>query len=122
MKKDILKKVYFHNADDRDLEDFTSRFLSGGLFWIYIALHPEKQWKLVFESLSKDQKTKFISEYNKAFLFTRTYKEFTKLCLGRPITLKNLFLPRSAKISPESFIKITRSDELRWKEALELIS
>lgn len=122
MKKDILKKIYFHDADDRNLEDFTSRFLSSGLLWIYIALNPEKQWELIFENLSKNQRAKFISEYNKAFLFTRTYKEFTKLCLGKTITLKNLFLPHSAETSPEGFIKINRSDDLRWKEALELMS
>ncbi len=122
MKRDILKKIYFHDADDRNLKEFTTRFLSGGFFWIYVAFSPEKQWELIFKSLSKKQKEKFISEYNKAFLFTKTYREFTRLCLGKTITLKNLFLPHLAETFPEGFMKINRPEDLRWKEALELIS
>ena len=122
MKKDILKKIYFHGADDRNLEEFTNRFLSSGLFWTYIALNPPKQWDLIFKKLSRKKKSLFVNEYNKAFFFTRTYRELTKLFLGREIILKNLFLPHSAEISPENFIKSNRADDLRWKEALELTS
>ena len=117
-----MKKIYFNDADDGNLEGFTARFLSSGLLWIYIALNPENRWELIFENLSKNRRARFISEYNKAFLFTRTYTEFTKLCLGKTLALKNLFLPHSAETSPEGFIKFNRSDDLRWKEALELIS
>jgi hypothetical protein len=67
MKKDILKKIYFHGADDRNLEEFTNRFLSSGLFWTYIALNPAKQWDLIFKKLSKKKKSLFVNEYNKAF-------------------------------------------------------
>lgn len=122
MKNNILKKVYFQNANDRNLEDFTNRFLSSGLLWIYIALNPKRKWDLVFEKLNKKNKSLFISEYNTAFLFTRTYRELSKLFLGREIILKNIFLPHSAENFPENFVKHNRSDELRWKEALELTS
>lgn len=122
MKNDLLKKVYFHNADDRNLEEFTNRFLPSGLLWIYIALNPKKQWEAVFEKITKRNKPLFINEYNKAFLFTRIYRELTKLFLGKEIILENHFLPYSAEASPESFIKSNRADDLRWKEVLELMS
>jgi len=122
MKTSILKKIYFQNADDSNPKEFTAKYLSSGLLWIYIALNPEKQWAAILEKLPKNKKSKFISEYNKAFLFTKTYKELTKLFIGREIILKNLFLPYRAEISPDKFIKFTRSDDLRWKEALELVS
>lgn len=122
MKTNILKKIYFQNTDDKNLDEFVIRFLSSGLLWVYIALNPGKQWKSVYEKLNKKQQKIFTNEYNKAFLFTRSYKELSKLFLGKKITLKNLFLPRSAETSPESFIKFSRSDDLRWKEVLELVS
>lgn len=122
MKKDILRKIYFNGADDGNLEEFTKRFLSNGLLWIYIALNPRKKWSSVFEKLSKKNKSLFINEYNKAFLFTRTYRELIKAFLGKEIILENIFLPHSAETTPESFIKFNRPDDLRWKEALELIS
>jgi|GEM_PF-2874338 len=122
MKKAVLREIYFHNADDRNLEEFTNRFLSSGLLWIYIALNPKKQWKSVLKNLARKNKPLFINEYNKAFFFTSTYKELTKLLLGKRIALKNLFLSRSAEATPEAFIKSNRGDDLRWKEVLELIS
>ena len=122
MKNNILKKVYFKNANDRNLEDFTNRFLSSGLLWIYIALNPKRKWDSVFEKLNKKNKPLFISQYNTAFLFTKTYRELSKLFLGREIILKNIFLPHSAENFPENFVKHHRADELRWKEALELTS
>lgn len=122
MKKEILKRIYFHDADDSNLEEFTVKSLSSSLFWIYIALNSKRQWDVVFKKLSRRNKPLFIREYNKAFLFTKTYRELTKLFLGRNITLKNLFLPPAAETHPDQFIKFNRSDDLRWKEALELIS
>lgn len=122
MKRNRLREIYFHDADDRNLEEFTINFLQSGLLWIYIALNSKKQWELVFKKLNKKNKYLFIKEYNKAFLFTRTYRELTRLFLGKEIILKNLFLPLSAETHPEGFIKFNRSDDLRWKEALELIS
>jgi len=118
----LLKKVYFNNADDRNLERFTLKFLSSGLLWVYIALNPERKWGHIFTGLDKKDKSLFIKEYNKAFFFTKTYKELTRLFLGKKIVLKNLFLPPSAETSPEVLLKFNRSDDLRWKEALELIS
>lgn len=122
MKRHLLKKVYFNGADDRNLERFTLRFLSSGLLWVYIALNPERRWGDIFTGLDKKDKSLFIEEYNKAFFFTRTYKELTRLFLGKEIILKNLFLPSDAETSPEGFIKFNRSDDLRWKETLELVS
>lgn len=122
MKKNILRKIYFHDADDRDLEKFTKLFLSSGLLWIYIALNSKKHWDSIFKKLKGKNRYLFIGEYNKAFLFTKTYKELTKLFLGNEIVLKNIFLPYSAGTAPDRFLKFNRSDELRWKEALELIS
>jgi len=121
MKRHLLKKVYFNNADDRNLERFTLRFLSSGLLWIYIALNPEKKWSHVYTELAKKDKSLFIKEYNKALFFTRTYKELTRLFLGKEIVLKNLFLSPSAETSAEALLRFNRSDDLRWKEALELI-
>lgn len=122
MKNDLVRKIYFYNADDKDLEKFTARFLSGGLLWVYIALHPDKKWKLIFKKLNGKDKVLFIKEYNKAFLFTRMYTVLTKLSIGHEIKLCNLFLPPSAKGFPEAFIRADRADELRWKEILELMS
>jgi len=122
MKKDILRKIYFQGGDDRNLEKFTKRFLSSELLWIYIALNPEKHWDSISKKLKGRDRRLFISEYNKAFLFTKTYKELTKLFLGKEIVLQNIFLPHSAEIAPEGLLKFNRSDDLRWKEALELIS
>jgi len=121
MKRHLLKKVYFNNADDRNLERFTLRFLSSGLLWIYIALNPGKKWSHVYTKLDKKDKSLFINEYNKALFFTRTYKELTRLFLGKEIVLKNLFLSPSAETSAEALLRFNRSDDLRWKEALELI-
>ena len=121
MKRHLLKKVYFNNADDRNLERFTLRFLSSGLLWIYIALNPEKKWSHVYTELAKKDKSLFIKEYNKAFFFTMTYKELTRLFLGKEIVLKNLFLSPSAETSAEALLRFNRLDDLRWKEALELI-
>ena len=122
MKKDIIKKIYFQGADDKNLEKFTKLFLQGGLLWIYIALNPEKQWDSIFKKFKGENRRLFISEYNKAFLFTKTYRELTKLFLGKEIALKNIFLPHYAETTPDRFLKFNRSDDLRWKEALELIS
>jgi len=122
MKKDILKKIYFQGADDKNLEKFTKRFLSSGLLWIYIALNSKKHWDSIFKKLKGGNRYLFIGEYNKAFLFTRSYKELTKLFLGKEIVLKNIFLPHSVETTPERFLKFNRSDDLRWKEVLELIS
>ena len=122
MKKDIIKKIYFQGADDKNLEKFTKLFLQGGLLWIYIALNPEKLWDSIFKKLKGENRRLFISEYNKAFLFTKTYRELTKLFLGKEIALKNIFLPHYAETTPDRFLKFNRSDDLRWKEALELIS
>jgi hypothetical protein len=122
MKTSILKKIYFQNIDDKDLNGFVIRFLSSGLLWIYIALNPRKQWKLVYDRLNKKQQQIFVNEYNKAFLFSCSYKELTKLFLGKKITLKNLFLPHFAETSPEGFIKFNLSDDRKWKEVLELVS
>jgi len=122
MRKDILKKIYFQGTDDKDLEKFTKRFLSSGLLWIYIALNSKKHWGSVFKKLKGKNRYLFIDEYNKAFLFTKTYKELTKLFLGKEIVLKNIFLSHTAEIAPERLLKFNRSDDLRWKEALELIS
>ena len=105
MKKNILKKVYFPDTDDRNLEGFTVKTLSSGVLWIYIALNPNKQWHTICKALNKKDKTIFTNEYNKAFLYTQTYKEFTKLFLGKKIILKNLFLPCSAEYFPDNFIK-----------------
>lgn len=121
-RKNILKKIYFQNRSDRNLKEFTTRFLSSGLLWVYIGLNSKKRWKRIFKTLNADQKAQFIREYNKAFLLSNTYKEFTKLCLGKTITLKNLFLPHSAGKIPESFTELNRSDHLRWKEVLDLSS
>ncbi len=122
MKKDILKKIYFQDADDRDLEKFTKQFVSSGFLWIYIALNSKKYRDSVFKKLKGENRYLFIGEYNKAFLFTKTYKELTKLFLGKEIVLQNIFLPHSAEIAPERLLKFNRSDDLRWKDALELIS
>ncbi|MBI4690243.1 MAG: hypothetical protein HY754_08265 [Nitrospirae bacterium] len=122
MKNVLLKKVYFHGADDRNLEEFTNRFLSSGLLWIYIALNPKKKWEIVFKKIDKKNRPLFINEYNKAFFFTGTYRELTKLFLRREIILKNLFLPDPAEKFPQNFLRPGSSDDLRWKEALELIS
>jgi hypothetical protein len=122
MKKDILKKIYFNDVDDSNIKEFTVRFLSGWLLWIYIAVNPEINWSLIFEKLSKRNKSLFINEYNKAFLFTRIYRELTKLYLGKEIILKNIFFPHSAETFPEGFIKSNQPDDLRWKEVLEVIS
>ncbi len=122
MKKDVLKKVYFHDEDDRNLDEFVSRFLESGLLWIYIGLSPRREWGLVYEKLKRKDKLIFINEYNKAFLFTRTYSELTRLFLGKEIILKNIFLPRSAETNPERFVRSSRSDDMRWKEVLESIS
>lgn len=122
MKKDILKKIYFQDADDRDLEKFTKQFVSSGLLWIYIALNSKKHWDSVFKKLKGKNRYLFIGEYNKAFLFSKTYRELTKLFLGKEIILKNIFLPHAAGTAPDRFLQFNRSDDLRWKEVLELIS
>ena len=122
MKRSILRKIYFQNAADGNLKEFTVKFLQSGLLWIYIALNPKKQWDVVFKTLSRKNKLLFTREYNKAFFFTKTYRELTRLFLGREIALKNLFLPLTAETYPDNFIKFNRSDDLRWKEALELTS
>lgn len=120
MKKKIIKEIYFNGADDQDLEIFTRRFLKNGLFWVYIAINTEKRWKSLYKKLPKNEKSAFKNEYNKAFLFCKTYKELTKLFAGKEFDLKNLFLPGEAGIRPEKFIKFERVDELKWKEIIEL--
>lgn len=120
MKKKIIKKIYFKGADDKDLEVFIERFLKSGLFWIYIAVNTEKRWKFIYEKLSKNKKSAFKNEYNKAFLFCKAYKELTKLFAGKEFNLENLFLPYEAEKWPEKFIKFERADELKWKEIIEL--
>ncbi len=119
--KDAVKEIYFRGADDKDIKKFTESFLTGGLFWIYIAINPKKDWKSIYQSLSKERQLLFKEEYNKAFLLSKSYRELTKLFLGREILLKNYFLPKEAEILPDRFIKYNRADELRWKEVLELI-
>ncbi|HCC69153.1 MAG TPA: hypothetical protein DEP99_04630 [Nitrospiraceae bacterium] len=121
MKKDILK-IYFRGADDKDLKAFIERFLTSGLLWIYIATNPKKRWRLFYEKLLEDKKSLFRDEYNKAFLFCKTYKELSRLFIGKEIQLKNLFLPKEAETWPEKFVRYKREDELRWKEILELIA
>ena len=122
MKNDLVRKIYFDNAKDKDIGKFTVRFLSSGMLWVYVALNPGKEWKLVFKKLNKKDKALFRREYNKAFLFTQIYRTLTKLSIGCEIKLCNLFLPPSAKKFPEAFIKANKADDLRWKEILELIS
>lgn len=121
MRNDV-KDIYFKGADDKNLEEFTDRFLSGGLFWIYIAINGKKDWSNIYKRLSKRKRSLFEKEYNKAFLFANAYRELTRLFLGKEIILKNLFLPHDAEKWPERFIKNNRADELRWKEVLELIA
>ncbi len=122
MKNNLVRKIYFNNEEDKNLDKFTVRFLSSGMLWVYVALNPGKEWKLVFKKLNKNKKALFMRKYNKAFLFTRIYRTLTKLSIGHEIKLCNLFLPSSAKNSPEAFLKAGRADDLRWKENLELIS
>ncbi len=122
MKKDLLKKAYFDDADDTDIETFTLSFLPGGLFWLYIALNPQRKWKLVHGKLDKGNKALFERQYNKAFLFTRTYGILTRLSLSHKIALSNLFLPRSADTLPEAYVRADKADDFRWKEALDLMS
>ncbi|MBI5043317.1 MAG: hypothetical protein HZC10_05720 [Nitrospirae bacterium] len=120
--KNAVKKIYFQGADDKDMKNFADRFLNSGLFWIYIAINPKKDWKSLYQNLSKEKQILFKDEYNKAFLLSRSYRKLTKLFLGRGISLKNYFLPKEAETEPDKFIKYNRADELRWKEVLELIS
>lgn len=122
MKTDLVRKIYFNNAEDKDLDKFTIKFLSSDLLWVYIALHPRKRWDLVFERLNKKDKALFVKEYNKAFLFTRIYRILVKFSVGHEIKLINLFLPSSANNSPELFVKAEREDDMRWKEIVALIS
>ncbi|GBD98454.1 hypothetical protein BMS3Abin07_00468 [bacterium BMS3Abin07] len=122
MKRDILKKIYFNGGDDRDLDGFVEKFLPDGLLWIYIALNSEKPWEDVSGRLEKKKKALFVQEYNKAFLFSRSYRELARLFLGREIILHNLFLPHRAEAEPELFMRFERADDLRWKEVLELMS
>lgn len=120
--KNTVKKIYFQGADDKDLKGFADRFLNSGLFWIYIAINPKKDWSSLYQNLSREKQRLFKNEYNKVFLLSSSYRELTKLLLGREISLKNYFLPDEAKAQPDNFIKYNRADELRWKEVLELIS
>ncbi len=120
--KNNVKDIYFNGADDKNLEEFTERFLSKGLFWLYIAINEKKGWGNIYRRLSKHKRFLFKNEYNKAFLFTKTYRELTRLFLGKDIILKNLFLPKEAEKWPERFVKYNRVDESRWKEVLELIA
>ena len=120
--KNAVKEIYFQGADDKDLKSFAERFLNSGLFWIYIAINPKKDWKSLYQYLSKEKQILFKNEYNKAFLLSRSYKKLAKLFLGREILLKNYFLLKEAETEPDKFIKYNRADELRWKEVLELIS
>lgn len=120
MKKRLVIDIYFQGADDSDIGAFTSRFLEGGLFWIYIAINPERGWAHVYEKLPENKKPVFRNEYNRAFLFCNIYKELSKLFIGKALKPENLFLPAEAAILPEKFVKYERSDDSRWKEALEL--
>lgn len=100
--------------------EFAGRFLRSGLLWAYIALNPEREWDKVFKKLPRHKKTFFREEYNKAFLFCNMYKELSKLYIGKQLELRNLFLPKGAEAVPEEFVEFEISDELRWKEVLEL--
>jgi len=122
MKKKIIRDIYFNLADDRNLLLFTDKFLDSGLLWIYIAVSPEKEWGQVYDKLSKNKKPVFRNEYNKAFLICYTYRELSKLFLGKELHLKNLFMLKETEILPEKFVKLEKVDELRWKEVIELIA
>lgn len=119
--KNAVKKIYFQGADDKDMKSFAQRFLKSGLFWIYIAINPRRDWRSLYQNLSKEKQILFRHEYNKAFLLSRSYRRLTKLFLGREISLKNHFLPKEAETEPDNFIRYNKADELRWKEVLELI-
>lgn len=116
-----VREIYFHGANDRDLLDFIDEFVSSGLFWIYIVANPKKEWERIYKRLAKNKLSLFKKEYNKAFLLVNSYKEFTKLFLGKKIDLKNLFLRRAAMNTPEMFIGYDKTDELRWREIIELM-
>lgn len=120
MKKKIIRDIYFNGANDRNLMEFTGKFLGSGLIWVYIAISPEREWDKVYKKLPQHKKKSFRNEYNKAFLFCNIYKELSKLYIGKKFELKNLFLPQDAETGPEEFVKFEKSDELRWKEVLEL--
>lgn len=120
MKKKRINDIYFQGADDRDIFLFTERFLEGGLFWIYIAINPGRNWEQAYEKLSRDKKPVFRNEYNKAFLICNTYKNLSRLFLKKELHLENLFLVHRDGHSFEEIIRLERADESRWKEALEL--
>jgi len=120
MKKKRINDIYFLGSDDRDIFTFTERFLESGLFWIYIAINPGRDWKKAYEKLSRDKKPVFRNEYNKAFLICNTYKHLSRLFLKKELHIKNLFLLHVDRHLFEEIIKLERADESRWKEALEL--
>ena len=122
MKKKRIIDIYFNRADDRNLLSFTDKYLDSGLLWIYIAVSPEKEWGQVYDKLAKNKKLVFRNEYNKAFLICYTYKELSKLFLGKELNLKNLFMFKETEILHEKFVKLEKADELRWKEVIELIA
>src|SRR3989337_3495709 len=122
MKKKRMIDIYFNRADDRNLLSFADQFLNSGLLWIYIAVSPEKEWGQVYDKLAKNKKLVFRNEYNKAFLICYTYRELSKLFLGKELHLKNLFMFKETEIVPDKSVKLEKVDELRWKEVIQLIA
>lgn len=122
MKRKRIRDIYFNQADDRNLLSFTVKFLESGLLWIYIAVSPEKEWGQIYDKLAKNKNLVFRNEYNKAYLICYTYKELSKLFLGKALNLKNLFMFKETDIFHEKFVKLEKADELRWKEVIELIA
>jgi hypothetical protein len=118
MKNKKINDIYFQGADDRNIFEFTERFLESGLFWIYIAINPGRKWDRLYEKLPRDKKQVFKDEYNKAFIICNTYKNLSKLFLKKEVHIKNLF--HGDKIPLEKLIRLERADVSRWKEALEL--